>query len=54
VPNLSTLSRRQKTRKVNISYRGSGGPLRLLIDSTGIKVEGEGEWNARNLGSTKH
>lgn len=54
MPNLSTLSRRQKTRKVNISYRGSGGPLRLLIDSTGIKVEGEGEWNARNLGSTKH
>jgi hypothetical protein len=44
VPNFSTLSRRQKTIKVNIPFRGSAGPLHLLIDSTGIKVEGEGEW----------
>jgi len=42
VPNLSTLSRRQKTLNVNIAHRGSGGPLHLLVDSTGIKVEGEG------------
>lgn len=47
VPDFSTLSRRQKGLKVNIPYRGSEGPLHLLIDSTGIKVEGEGEWNAR-------
>jgi hypothetical protein len=47
------LSRRQKALKVNISYRGSQGPLHLLIDSTGIKVEGEGEWNARKHGGTK-
>jgi len=45
VPNFSTLSRRQKTLKVNIPFRGSQGPLHLLIDSTGIKVEGEGEWS---------
>ena len=32
VPNLSTLSRRQKALKVNIPYRGSLGPLHLLID----------------------
>lgn len=53
VPDFSTLSRRQKTLKVNIPYRGSDGPLHLLIDSTGIKVEGEGEWNARKHGSAK-
>jgi hypothetical protein len=53
VPNFSTLSRRQKTLQVNIPYRGSGGPLHLLIDSTGIKVEGEGEWNARKHGGSK-
>ena len=53
VPNFSTLSRRQKTLKVNIPYRGSDGPPHLLIDSTGIKVEGEGEWNARKHGGTK-
>jgi len=39
VPDFSTLSRRQKTLAVNIPYRGSQGPLHLLIDSTGIKVE---------------
>ena len=53
VPNFSTLSRRQKTLKVNIPYRGSQGPLHLLIENTGIKVEGEGEWNARKHGGTK-
>ena len=40
VPDYSTLSRRQKTLVVNIPYHGSHGPLNLLIDSTGIKVDG--------------
>ena len=53
VPDFSTLSRRQRTLKVNIPYRGSGGVLHLLVDSTGIKVEGEGEWNARKHGGAK-
>ena len=53
VPDFGTLSRRQKTLKVNIPYRGSDGPLHLLVDSAGIKVEGEGEWNARKHGGTK-
>ena len=53
VPDFSTLSRRQKALAVNIPYRGSKGPLHLLIDSTGIKVEGEGEWHARKHGGPK-
>ncbi|MGY6634463.1 MAG: IS5 family transposase, partial [Alkalilacustris sp.] len=53
VPDFSTLSRRQKTLRVNIPYRDSDGPLHLLIDSTGIKVEGEGECNARKHGGSK-
>jgi hypothetical protein len=53
VPDFSTLSRRQKTLKVNIPYRGSNGPLHLLVDSAGIKVEGEGEWNASKHGGAK-
>lgn len=53
VPDFCTLSRRQKTLVVNITYRGSGGPLHLLIDSTGIKVEGGGEWHARKHGGPK-
>ncbi|WP_446720191.1 transposase [Leisingera sp. ANG-DT] len=38
---------------MNLQYRGSLGPLNLLIDSTGIKAEGEGEWNAGKHGGPK-
>ena len=54
VPDYSTLCRRQRTLSVYIPYKGSAGPLHLLIDSTGIKAEGEGEWNARKHGGAKH
>ena len=53
VPDFSTLCRRQRTLNVAIPYRGGDGPLNLLIDSTGIKAEGEGEWNARKHGGPK-
>jgi len=53
VPDFSTLCRRQRTLNVDLSYRGSTGPLNLLVDSTGIKAEGEGEWNARKHGGPK-
>ena len=53
VPDFSTLCRRQKTLNVSLPYRGGAGPLNLLIDSTGIKAEGEGEWNARKHGGSK-
>lgn len=39
--------RGHKTLSVAIPFGGSSGPLHLLIDATGLKVEGEGEWNAR-------
>ena len=35
---------------MQLSCRGSGCPLHLLVDSTGIKVRGEGEWHARKHG----
>ena len=53
VPDFSTLSRRQKTLDVTIPFRGSKGALHLLIDSTGIKVEGECEWHTRKHGGSK-
>ena len=43
MPDFRTLSRRQKTLAVNNPHRGSQGPLHRLIDSTGIKVDGEGD-----------
>ena len=50
VPDYSTLCRRQKTLKVQIPYRRADGPLNLLVDSTGIKFLGDGEWHARKHG----
>ena len=50
MPDYSTLCRRQKTLNVSMPYRGDTGPLNLLMDSTGIKAEGEGEWNAHKHG----
>ena len=43
--NFSTLSRRMKTLEIDLPKPATSGPLHLLVDSTGIKVEGEGEWN---------
>lgn len=50
--NFSRLWRGPKTLKVGIPYRGLTGQLHLLIDSTGINVEGDGRWDAGNLGYT--
>ncbi len=50
VPDYSTLCRRQKTLAVQIPYRRADGPLNLLVDSTGIKFLGDGEWQARKHG----
>ena len=50
VPDFSTLSRRQKALAVTIPYRGSQGPLNLLIDSTGIKADGV-RWDRRASGA---
>jgi hypothetical protein len=44
VPDFSTLCRRQKTLAVQIPYRRVAGPLNPLVDSTGIKFLGVGEW----------
>lgn len=46
-PDFSTLSRRQRRLSVSLHCRGGTGPLKLLIDCTGIKAECEREWNAR-------
>ena len=43
VPNFSTLSRRRKTLKVNIPYRGSAGPLHRLIDIEPVSATGSSE-----------
>ena len=53
VPDHSTLSKRGKTLKVNLS-RKSSGSLNVVLDSTGLKIYGEGEWKVRKHGYSKH
>ena len=52
VPHYSTLSRRAAELEVDLS-RKSQGPLHLVLDSTGLKVYGEGEWKVRKHGYSK-
>jgi len=51
VPDYSTVCRRQKTLKVRIPYRPAAQGLHLLVDSTGLKMMGEGEWKRKKHGA---
>lgn len=53
VPNYTTLSRRAQTLDVQLPVMGNGKPLHLVVDSTGVKVYGEGEWKVRQHGCSK-
>ena len=51
MPDYSTVCRRQKTLKVRIPYRPAAQGLHLLVDSTGLKMMGEGEWKCKKHGA---
>src|SRR5512135_1088756 len=52
VPHYSTLCRRAADLKVDLARKGKG-PLHLVLDSTGLKVYGEGEWKVRKHGYSR-
>lgn len=52
VPDHSTLSKRGKDLKVKLPKK-SGQSLNIVIDSTGLKIYGEGEWKVRMHGVSK-
>jgi len=53
IPDYSTLSRRQKTLAVSLATSSSPEPVHVVVDSTGVKVFGEGEWKVRQHGVSK-
>lgn len=53
VPNYTTLSRRAQTLDVQLPIVRDGDPIHLVVDSTGVKVYGEGEWKVRQHGYSK-
>jgi hypothetical protein len=52
VPDHSTLSKRGKNLKVNLPKKTSQR-LKIVMDSTGLKIYGEGEWKVRQHGVSK-
>ena len=53
VPDHSTLSRRSKTLEMPPLRRSGPGPLHLLVDSTGLKLGGAGEWLVEKHGTSR-
>lgn len=52
IPDYSTLNRRARTLKVKLPT-SEKGPIHAVLDSTGLKVYGEGEWKVRQHGYSK-
>jgi len=53
VPCYSQICRRAKEIEVDIEAPKAGGPIYIVVDSTGLKVYGEGEWKTRKHGISK-
>lgn len=53
VPDHSTISRRLAALSVTMLVQSATGARHVVVDSTGIKVYGEGEWKARQHGVSK-
>ena len=53
VPHFSTLSRRQVGLELVMPRLSQGEAIHLVVDATGCKVYGEGEWKVRVHGKSK-
>ncbi len=53
VPDHSTLSRRAETLEVPKPCPSSSGPVHLLVDSTGLRLCGAGEWLTEKHGTRR-
>lgn len=56
VPDYTVLCRRAARLSINLSplLDKSNCPIDIVVDSTGLKVYGEGEWKVRKHGAGKH
>lgn len=52
IPDYSTLSRRRATLELVLPRTQGNEALHVVVDSTGVKVFGEGEWKVRQHGYT--
>ncbi|MCY9879385.1 IS5 family transposase [Vibrio natriegens] len=52
-PNYTSISKRSKTIQVKYKNKSKGSVRHIAIDSTGLKVFGEGEWKVKKHGAEK-
>jgi len=52
-PSYSTLSRRQAALQIQLPVRSKEESIHLVVDSSGLKIFGEGEWKVRQHGWTQ-
>jgi hypothetical protein len=50
IPDFTTLAKRAKTISISLNTSKIKGAVALVVDSTGLKVYGEGEWRVRKYG----
>jgi IS5 family transposase len=54
VPDYTSLCKRQKTLKITLpAQKQQAQKMHIVVDSTGLKVFGEGEWKVRKHGKEK-
>lgn len=53
VPDHSTISRRIGKLEIKLPVKAKSGARHVVVDSTGIKIYGEGEWKTRQHGVSK-
>lgn len=53
IPDFTSLAKRAAKMGVSLDVRKHVGPIDVVVDSTGLKVFGEGEWKMRKHGKTK-
>jgi Transposase DDE domain len=52
-PDYTSLQKRAVKLTIDLNIRQRKGPLNMVVDSTGLKVYGEGEWKVRQHGIGK-
>jgi hypothetical protein len=53
IPDYSSLAKRAAKLSISLDVRKHTGPVDVVVDSTGLKVFGEGEWKMRKHGKSK-
>lgn len=53
IPDFTSLAKRAAKLGISLSVASKRGPIDIVVDSTGLKVFGEGEWKMRTHGKSK-